>query len=78
MITYLGNQTLLCLPKTAFLASSTIPVEMVMCCYDWAIRMRKQGRCVISGFSSRLERDVWNFLVKCQQPIILVLGRSLR
>ena len=75
--TYLGNQSLLSMPKTAFLASSTIPVEKVLQCYDWAIEMRKQGRCVISGFSSRLERDVWKFLVKGQQPIILVLARSM-
>lgn len=74
---YLGNQSLLRLPKTAFLASSTIPVEMVLRCYDWAIEMRKQERCVISGFSSRLERDIWKFLVKGQQPIILVLARSM-
>ena len=76
-LAYLGNQSLLRLPKTAFLASSTIPVEMVLRCYDWAIEMRKQERCVISGFSSRLEQDVWKFLVKGQQPIILVLARSL-
>ena len=76
-LTYLGNRDLLHLPKTAFLASSTIPVEMVMRSYEWAIAMRKEGRCVISGFSSKLERDVWNFLVKGQQPIILVLARSL-
>ena len=75
--TYLGNQSLLSMPKTAFLASSTIPVEKVLQCYDWAIEMHKQGRCVISGFSSRLERDVWKFLVKGQQPIILVLARSM-
>ena len=76
-ITYLGNQSLLRMPKTAFLASSIIPVEMVLRCYDWAIEMRKQDCCVISGFSSRLEQDVWKFLVKGQQPIILVLARSL-
>ena len=33
---YLGNQELLKLPKTAFLASSAIPLDMVLRCYDWA------------------------------------------
>ena len=33
---YLGNQELLKLKKTAFLASSTIPLDMVLKCYDWA------------------------------------------
>lgn len=74
---YLGNKELLKLPKTAFLASSTIPIEMVLKCYDWAVKMRDEGRCVISGFSSKLERDVWDFLVSGQQPIILVLARAM-
>ena len=74
---YLGNQSLLSLPKTAFLASSTIPVEMVLDCYDWAVKMRDEGQCVISGFSSRLEKDVWKFLASGRQPIILVLARAM-
>jgi len=76
-IQYLGNKELLKLPKTAFLASSTIPVDMVLKCYDWAVKMRDEGKCVISGFSSRLEKDVWDFLVKGKQPIILVLARAM-
>lgn len=77
MIQYLGNTSLLNLSKTAFLASSTIPVEMVLRCYDWAVKMRDEGHCVISGFSSRLEKDVWNFLKDGIQPIILVLAREM-
>ena len=77
MIQYLGNLSLLNLPKKAFLASSTIPVEMVLQCYDWAVKMRDEGQCVISGFSSRLEKDVWHFLKKGTQPIILVLAREM-
>lgn len=69
--------SLLELPKTAFLASSTIPVDMVLSCYDWAVKMRNEGRCIISGFSSRLEKDVWDFLVDGKQPIILVLAREM-
>ena len=33
---YLGNKELLKQHKTAFLASSTIPPDMVLKCYDWA------------------------------------------
>ena len=61
----------------AFLASSTIPVDMILKCYDWAERMRKEGKCVISGFSSHLEKDVLHFLLKGNQPIILVLARQM-
>lgn len=76
-ITILGNQTLLQLPNTAFLASNTIPVEMVLKCYDWAAKMRDEKRCVISGFSSKLEKDIWDFLISGCQPIILVLARDM-
>lgn len=76
-IHYLGNKELLNVPKTAFLASNTIPPDMVLRCYDWATRMAKEGRCVVSGFSSHLEREVLHFLAKGSQPIILVLAREM-
>ena len=76
-IEYLGNRELLKLPKTAFLAASIIPPDMVLKCYDWAVRMAKEGQCVISGFSSHLEREVLHFLAKGKQPIILVLARQM-
>ncbi len=74
---YLGNEELLKLRKTAFLASSTISSETVLKVYDWATDMRSQGECVISGFSSKLEQDVLHFLLKGNQPIILVLARQM-
>lgn len=74
---YLGNKDLLKLPKTAFLASNTISSETVLRCYDWATEMRRQGRCVVSGFSSKLEKDVLHFLLKGNQPIIMVLARQM-
>ena len=45
---YLGNKELMNLPKTAFLASSAIPPNMVLKCYDWATA--KHEGCVVSGF----------------------------
>ena len=44
---YLGNKELLKQHKTAFLASSTIPPDMVLKCYDWATA--KHEGCVVSG-----------------------------
>ena len=46
---YLGNQELLKLQKTAFLASGNIASEEVLRVYDWATEMRSRGECVISG-----------------------------
>lgn len=73
----LGNKDLLKQPKIAFLAASIIPPDMVLKCYDWAVRMANEGQCVMSGFSSHLEREVLHFLMKGSQPIILVLAREL-
>ena len=72
---YLGNKELMNLPKTAFLASSTIPPDMVLKCYDWATA--KHEGCVVSGFSSKLEQDVLHFLIKAKCPVILVLARCM-
>ena len=76
-VEYLGNQELLQLKKTAFLASSTISSETVLQVYDWATEMRNRGECVVSGFSSKLEQDVLHFLLKGSQPIIIVLARKI-
>lgn len=74
---YLGNKELLKLSKTAFLASSNIATETVLQVYDWATTMRSRGQCVVSGFNSKLEQDVLHFLLKGNQPIILVLARRM-
>lgn len=74
---YVGDIELLNCTKTAFLASSTIPPDMVLRSYDWAQQMGRNGQCVISGFSSHLEKNVLHFLLKGKGPIVLVLARSL-
>ncbi len=73
-----GNPDLLKLPKTAFLCSRRIPAAAVLPCYDWAIAQREAGRCVISGFHSQLEQDMFHYLVKGVQPIIIALARGMR
>lgn len=72
---YLGNKELLKQNKTAFLASSTILPDMVLRCYDWAAG--KHEGCIVSGFSSKLEKDVLHFLLKAKSPIIMVLARKM-
>jgi hypothetical protein len=75
---HIGNYELLKLSKTGFLCSRKVPASAVLKCYDWAIAQREAGNCVISGFHSKLEKDVLHFLLKGQQPIILVLARGLK
>lgn len=78
IIDTLGSTELLNLPKTAFLCSRRIPAGAVLKCYDWAIAERDAGRCVISGFHSRIEKDVLHYLLKGTQPIIVALARGLK
>lgn len=74
---YIGNINILSLPKIAFLSSRQISSASVLKCYDWATEQREKGTCVISGYHSPLEKDVLHFLLKGNQPVILVLGRAM-
>lgn len=73
-----GNTELLKLPKTAFLCSRKIPASAVLKCYDWAFEQRDKGLCVISGFHSSIEKDVFHFLLKGKQPVIMALARGMK
>lgn len=75
---YYGNVDIINLPKTAFLCSRSIPASAVLKCYDWAIEQREKGNCVISGFHSQIEKDVLYYLLKGNQPIIIILARGLK
>jgi len=75
---YFGNKDLLKQTKTAFLCSRSIPASAVLKCYDWAIAQREEGNCIISGFHSQLEKDVFHYLLKGNQPIIIALARGLK
>ena len=77
-MTTIGNTELLKLPKTAFLCSRQAPASAVLRCYDWALEQRQKGVCVISGFHSRIEKDVLHYLLKGAQPIIVALARGLK
>lgn len=74
---FIGNQQILSIQKTAFLCSRKITASVVLKCYDWALAQRLAGNCVISGFHSQIEKDVFHYLLKGKQPIILALARGL-
>lgn len=77
-LNHLGNIELLNQPKTAFLCSRQIPATIVLKCYDWAIQQRQSNNCIISGFHSQIEKDVFHYLLKGSQPIIVALARGLK
>ena len=74
---YQGNIEILKLSKTTFLCSRKIPASIVLKCYDWAIEQREAGNCIISGFHSQIERDVFHYLLKGTQPIIIAMARGI-
>ncbi len=73
-----GNQELLKLHKTAFLYSRKCPADVVLKSYDWAIERREKGDCILSGFHSKIEKDVLHYLLKGSQPVILALARGFK
>lgn len=75
---HLGDLGLWELHKTAFLCSRKVPAAQVLKCYDWAIAMRDAGKCVMLGAHSQLEKDVLHYLLKGDQPVVIVLARGMK
>ncbi len=73
----IGNTDILNNYKKAFLCSRCYPSSIVAKVYDWAIDQRESNQCIISGFHSRIEKDVFHYLLKGKQPVILALARGL-
>ena len=76
-LTYLGNKEILKEHKVGFLCSCKVPAEIILKTYDWAIEQRGKRICVVSGFHSKIEKDVFHYLLKSSQPIILVLSSGM-
>lgn len=74
---YLGNKDILKNQKIGFLCSRKVPSNIILKTYDWAIEQREKGVCVVSGFHSKIEKDVFHYLLKGNQSIILILARGL-
>lgn len=77
-IEVLGNQSILEERKIAFLCSRAIQSSVVLKCYDWAIEQREKRQCVVSGFHSKIEKDVLHYLIQGTQPLIIVLARGMK
>ena len=75
---YLGNKELLGRWKIGFLASRKIASSAILPTLDWAVEINKRADVVVvSGFHSRLEKDVLKFLLQGKCGIIIVLARSM-
>ena len=74
----LGNISLLDHKKIGYFASSTIASQSVLPTLDWAAEMAKRDEvAIVSGFHSKMEREVLDFLLRGRCGIICVLARSI-
>ena len=76
ILSHIGHLDLLKRPKTAFLCSSTTTSRDILKSFDWATSVPKDS-CVISGFQTKLEKDVLQLLLKRHIPVIIVLARRM-
>lgn len=76
--TYLGNKELLKMRKIGFLASRKISTLSILPTLDWAMEVSKQTDItVVSGFHSKMERNVLEILLQGECGIIIVLARGM-
>ena len=76
--TYLGNKELLKMKKVGFLASRKISTLSILPTLDWAMQVCKQKDiAIVSGFHSKMERDVLKILLQGECGIIVVLARGM-
>jgi predicted Rossmann fold nucleotide-binding protein DprA/Smf involved in DNA uptake len=73
----IGNPEILTLPKTALFCSGRCPGDAIIAAYDQAQQWRDEGRCVISGFHSAIERECLNILLRGVQPVVICPARSI-
>ena len=74
----LGNSSLLDGKKIGYFASSKIATLSVLPTLDWATEIAKRETIVVvSGFHSKMEREVLNVLLKGRHGIICVLARPI-
>jgi predicted Rossmann fold nucleotide-binding protein DprA/Smf involved in DNA uptake len=64
--------------KTGFLSSRKCTAEIVLRSYEWAKLQRTVENCVVCGNHSQIEKDVFEILLKGEQPLVVVLPRGLK
>lgn len=77
-LTAIGNMALLQKHKIGFLASRKISTLSVLPILDWAMEISQHKEVVVvSGFHSRMEKEVLKILLRGQCGIIVILARSM-
>lgn len=74
---FFGNIELLRQPKTALFCSAKCPGDAILRAMDQVTLWRDEGRCVIGGFHSPVERDCLRILLRGKQPVIVCPARAI-
>ena len=72
-----GNKDLLDRELVAFFASRKATPHDTQLALQWAESICQTDKVVISGFHSPLEKEILNYLLERQHPVIIALGRAL-
>lgn len=72
-----GPLAIIAHPKTALFCSARTPGDAILRAHDIARTLREEGRVVISGFHSPIEKECLKILLRGRQPIILCLARAI-
>jgi len=73
----IGRMDLISISKTAFFCSKRCPGDAILKAMDQAQKWRDQGRCIVSGFHSPIEKECLPILLRGRQPIIICPARSI-
>ena len=76
-LTAIGPVENLANKKTALFCSARTPGEAILRAHDMARRLRDDGKTVISGFHSPIERECLSILLRGRQPIIICPARAI-
>ena len=63
--------------KPRFFVPPVVRVDAILRTYDQAAKWRDDGRCIISGFHSPVEKECLRILLRGSQPVIICPARSL-
>ncbi|MDE6258648.1 MAG: hypothetical protein K2M53_09740 [Muribaculaceae bacterium] len=75
-VEYLGNEDLLQSSKVAFLAPGRLIPSTLASTRLWAKEAIRDNQVLVGGFSTELEKDVWNIAEHNEGSLILVLVRK--
>lgn len=73
----LGNENLLQKSKTAFLCSNISSDITLNASREWAVSQTQKGNCIISGFQSKIERQVLDNILENGGYAIMVLATAI-